>query len=50
MLSSLKVTGTLLSDQVKCLDWKARDAEFICKILSNVIIEVLNKLNILLRL
>lgn len=28
--SGLRVTGTILSDQVKSLDWKARKAEFIC--------------------
>src|SRR5256885_16000123 len=28
----LKVTGTILSDQVKNLDWKARQAEFICRL------------------
>src|SRR3990172_4112680 len=32
----LKVSGAILSDQVKCLDWKARVAEFICELPSGV--------------
>jgi len=47
--SGLQVTGAVLSDQVKCLDWRARKAEFMCKLPSKVIIEVLKKLNTLLR-
>lgn len=46
----LKVTGAILSDQVKNLDWKARQAAFICR-LPNVITEdALRKLNTLLRI
>ncbi len=46
--SDLQVTGVILSDQVKCLDWKTRKAEFICKLPSKLTIEVLKKLNTLI--
>ncbi len=45
----LEVTGAVLSDQVKCLDWKARRAEFICKLPSHVMRQVLKKLDTLIR-
>lgn len=45
----LKVGGAVLSDQVKCLDWKTRNATFICKLPVSVVGEVLNKLNTLLQ-
>lgn len=48
--SGLQVTGAILSDQVKCLDWKVRKAEFICKLPSKVTIEVLKKLNTLIKM
>ena len=46
----LKVTGAILSDQVKNLDWKAREAKLICKLPLAVTDEALRKLNALLRL
>jgi mRNA interferase MazF len=46
----LKVTGAILSDQVKNLDWKARDTKLICKMPPAVTAEALKKLNALLRL
>ena len=45
-----KVSGVVLSDQVKCLDWKVRKAEFMCKLPHEVTIEVLKKLNTLIKL
>lgn len=44
-----EVTGAVLSDQVKCLDWKARRAEFMCKLPSHATKQVLKKLNTLIR-
>lgn len=44
----LKVTGTILSDQVKSLDWKARRAEFICRLPDSAVNETLKKLHTLL--
>lgn len=45
----LKVQGAILSDQVKCLDWKSRKAEFICTLPQDIMADVLMKLNTLLR-
>jgi mRNA interferase MazF len=44
----LSVAGAILSDQAKSLDWKARKAQFICRVPGNTIQEVLNKLGALL--
>ena len=44
-----KVSGAILSDQVKNLDWKVRRAELISKLPSSVTIEVLEKVGTLLR-
>jgi mRNA interferase MazF len=44
----LKVTGAILSDQAKSLDWKARDIEFLTKLPQSVTTEVLKKLKTLL--
>ena len=44
----LEVTGVVLSDQVKSLDWKARKATFIGQVPDAVLKDVLAKLNTLL--
>lgn len=44
----LNVQGAILSDQIKCLDWKSRKAEFICKLPHDITTDVLMKLNALL--
>ena len=44
----LKIGGAILSDQVKSLDWRARQAEFVCKLPSVTVDEVLQKLSTLL--
>ena len=46
----LAVTGAVLSDQVKSLDWRARTTTFICALPVAVIAEVLQKLNTLVSL
>jgi mRNA interferase MazF len=46
--TDLKVGGVILSDQVKSLDWKAREAKLICRLPAATIDEVLQKLNTLL--
>lgn len=46
----LQVSGAVLSDQIKNLDWKARQAEFICKLPESTTLEVLKKLNTLIRI
>lgn len=45
----LKISGAILSDQVKSLDWKVRQAEFICKLTPDALDEVLQKLNTLMK-
>ena len=44
----LQVTGAILSDQVKCLDWRERRAELICRLQEETIVEVIGKLQTLL--
>jgi mRNA interferase MazF len=44
----LKISGVILSDQVKNLDWKVRRAKFCCHIPSSVFSEVIGKLQTLL--
>jgi mRNA interferase MazF len=43
-----EVQGVVLSDQVKSLDWRVRDAEFFCRVPNDVVNEVLGKLLTLL--
>ena len=42
------ISGAVLSDQVKNLDWRARNAELICTLPDEIINEVLEKLGTLL--
>ncbi|MCD6453329.1 MAG: type II toxin-antitoxin system PemK/MazF family toxin [Dehalococcoidales bacterium] len=44
----LPVAGVILSDQVKSLDWRTRNAELICTLPIETISEVLQKLSTLL--
>jgi len=46
--AGLPVEGAILSDQAKSLDWKARKAEFICRLPSESTLEVLQKVGALL--
>ncbi len=45
----LEVGGAVLSDQVKSLDWKARQAKFSCKLPPSIYNEVVQKLSTLIR-
>jgi len=45
----LRIGGVVLSDHVKSLEWKARNAQFICALPNEVLGEVLAKLNALLQ-
>jgi mRNA interferase MazF len=47
---NLPVNGVILSDQIKSLDWNARNAKFICKLDIDVINEVLGKIKALIDL
>ena len=44
----LKVSGVVLSDQVKSVDWKARGASLLCSLPDAVVRDVLNKVGTLL--
>jgi mRNA interferase MazF len=44
------VSGVILSDQVKSLDWKARNADFLERVPEPVLHEVLQKLGTLIHL
>jgi mRNA interferase MazF len=46
--TDLDVTGVILADQIKNLDWRARRAEFACRAPKSVTDEVLGKLSTLL--
>ena len=48
--AGLGVTGAILSDQVKSLDWHARNVTFICHLPPATLQEVLQKLNTLVAL
>lgn len=45
----LQISGVVLSDQVKSLDWQARQAKRICVVQETVVTEVINKLTPLLQ-
>jgi len=44
----LPVNGVILADQVKSLDWHARDVEFICALPAAATGEILQKIGLLL--
>ncbi|RMD49775.1 MAG: endoribonuclease MazF [Ignavibacteria bacterium] len=43
-----KISGTILTDQVKSLDWKARKAKLICKLPNKLLKEVIAKIHVLI--
>jgi len=43
-----KISGAVLSDQIKSLDWRARRAKLICTLPDSTVREILNKLGTLL--
>ena len=46
--ADLPVTGAILSDQIKSLDWRVRDAELICTVPDKIVSEIMQKLSTLL--
>ena len=46
--SDLPVSGVVLADQVKSLDWRGRRAEWICTLPTKLVAEVIQKLRVLL--
>ena len=47
--ADISISGVVLSDQIKSLDWRVRDAQFICKLSVSTMSEVLKKLSTLLK-
>jgi len=45
---NMPVKGAILADQVKTLDWRARKAEFICRLPVETVDEILTKLGTLI--
>ncbi len=43
-----EASGVILADQVKSLDWQARQVEFVCKLSKETVDEVLQKLSVLI--
>ncbi len=48
--AGLPVSGAILADQIKSLDWRARKAEKVCALPVRVVAELLQKLGTLLAL
>ena len=46
--AGLPVSGAILADQIKSLDWRARKAEKVCILPAGVVVELLQKLGTLL--
>jgi len=49
LLPELEVTGVILADQIRSLDWQQRQAEWVASVSENIVNQVLEKLDILLR-
>jgi len=47
-INNKKIKGVVLTDQIKSLDWKTRNVEFAYKESSEKIVEIINKLTVLL--
>jgi len=45
----LEISGAILADQVKSLDWQARNAAFVCTLPTHFFNEVVEKLSTLVR-
>jgi len=44
----LQISGVILADQVKNLDWRAREAEFICALPAATVSAILQRIGVLL--
>lgn len=42
--SGLGVTGVVLADQIKSLDWRSRRAAFVCRLPPGLVVDVLRKI------
>jgi mRNA interferase MazF len=48
IVNEKKIKGAILADQIRCLDWKVREAQFITHLPLSVYEEALTKLRLLL--
>ena len=44
----MKISGAILSDQAKCLDWRSRESSFCDKVTNDILEDVLHKLSSIL--
>lgn len=49
LASNLDVTGVIIADQIKSLDWKVRNVEFIVRAPKNILNETMNKFSTLIK-
>jgi mRNA interferase MazF len=47
--ADIGISGVVLSDQMKSLDWRVRNAQFICRLPESTVSEILKKLSTLLK-
>ena len=47
-VESEKISGVVLSDQIKSFDWKTRQIDFIMKVTSSTVDEIIGKISVLL--
>lgn len=47
-VSTSKISGVILADQIKSLDWKSRNARFICRIESEIMADVIGLIHTLI--
>jgi len=48
VIKGIKIDGSILSDQVKSLDWKIRNIEYIERVNDNILEEVLDKIKVII--
>ncbi|MCL2066925.1 MAG: endoribonuclease MazF [Treponema sp.] len=48
IIENNKISGVVLSDQIKSMDWRTRTVEFILKGTSKIIDEIIDKVSVLL--
>lgn len=44
----LEISGVVLADQIKSMDWQARNASYVCTVPAQVTTEVLGKIQLLI--
>ena len=46
----LQIDGVILADQIRTMDWRAREAEFICSLPTETVDAVLERIGVLLKI